>query len=234
MLRSILNSLLNTALLILLYSSEKSTPWFENKLKDASIIILSIIIPGFFSWLTNHFRRQLALTVQQKNKATGEALTQYHQGVSGQKQRTIELEIKLKRKKGMNWFVNWYLKKRRLLLNIECNPPGLELQAKDEELIKEIKPKTDRLGFSIDITEYVRTIGVHHINAEPFKTYPFFIKETKDSKSYFNSNMKSYINPILTIGETQKAPNWLLFALSWQPDQHTIDYYHNNDESRTR
>ncbi|MFE9279126.1 hypothetical protein ACQKLN_29385 [Paenibacillus glucanolyticus] len=228
--RSILNSLLNTVLLILLYWHEKSTPWFENKLKDASIILLSIIIPAIITWCTSHFKRQLALTVQQKNKATGEDKTQYHQGVSGQKQRTIELEIKLKRTKGMNWFINRYLRNKRLLLNIECNPPGLELQAKDEELLSEVIPKSDRSGFSIDITEYVKSVAAYKADAEPFKEYFFFIKETKDSKGYFNSNMRIYINPTLTIGEAKKAAKWLLFALSWQPDQHTIDYYHNSEE----
>lgn len=228
--RSILNPLLNTAILILLYWHEKSTPWFENKLKDTSIILLSIIIPAFINCVTSNFKRQLALTVQQKNKATGKDMTQYHQGETGQKQRTIELEIELKRSKGMNWFINRYLKNRKLFLKIECNPPGLELQAKDQELLSEIVPKSDGTGFRIDITEYVKSIAAHKADAAPCKTFPFFIKETKDSKFYFNSNMKSYINPTLTIGEAKKAPNWLLFALSWHPDQHTIDYYHNTEE----
>lgn len=207
-------------------SSFQGTSWFGNKVHELIIMGGLIIGSGLINLIAYFLKVPLALTVTQRNSITPEEnSTTYVRRETSEKRRTIKLSIEIRRKKGLNFVVEYLIKKySKIFLLIKCRPPGLELQANSQYLKPEILPTEDGTGFFIDITDFLTAIAEDRETATPVKDHYFFIKETKQAKTFINGNMTTYINPKLLIDNFQPAPWYFRWALFWNPEQHEIKF----------
>ena len=45
---------------------------------------------------------------------------------------------------------------------------------------------------------------------------------------HLNGDIICYVNPQLIIDNNKKAAWWVKWMLCWQPEQHTIEYFHKS------
>lgn len=210
------------------FKQYESSNWYSDKLRDSFVLGGVLLLSSFSHFIANHYGRQITLSLVQKNISTRDNYTQYHYGETNQHNRTIELELQIKRQQTSNYILSLFLNKFEIYILLKCNSPSIELQAVDEPLkLEEIIPIEDGTGFYIDITNYLKSIIKHKYSAYPRKVIPYFIKETRTQTAsrYVNSDETTHINPELLVTGFKRAPWLLKKVLGWNADQHEVRYF---------
>ncbi|MEN2468006.1 hypothetical protein [Ornithinibacillus sp. JPR2-1] len=226
------NVLLQATIFFVLFSNQKGSTYFQNKIYDFVFMGVIIFVSAIINFIPKFYKRPVKMSVKQYNKVTRKNNCEYVLNDTGLDSRTIELYMETTRGSSWNYLLYKYLKNKNISILIEGNPKEIYLQAKDESLKKEIVPLVDGSGFMIDISDYLKEISTHSNDATLVKKIQFFIKDPRDVKELFLSDDTTVIiNPILILNrDREKRAKFLEFLINWKPQDFKIEFYRNKGD----
>lgn len=196
--KSFVTQTIQFIILYLLFRSSTNEPWFQNKLRDTVVLLLSYIvfmIVPLFGWLF----RPLVISVKQENKlgkAAGntQILKEKNELKTPANQRTVNLTVEITRRGSVWWrFLMWRLKSRELKIIVEATPAELNIQGTDFVRLNEIN--ITEKGFQIKLNSLLQSLNERTGSFTIAKSFPYFVTDHPDI--HIPHNLSASVQPVL-------------------------------------
>lgn len=223
-LKMILTQTFQFVLILVFFHESTGQPWFDNKLRDTIILVVSyfvyMVIP-FFSWLF----RPLVINLKQESRLGGgidvtPILLENDVMKSHQTLRTVNLSIEIIRRGSVWWrILNWYLRKRTVNIVINSTPDELLIQPPDSFHLKNVL--MGETGFTIDINSLIKDMRTGSGKFTINKSFPYIVADHPDI--HISHNLSAIVQPKLLVGD--KPSKFLKLFIKFETNNHKIVFF---------
>lgn len=220
----ILTQTFQFALILVFFHGSTGQPWFENKVRDTIILLVSyfvyMVIP-FFSWLF----RPLVITLKQESRLGGGVdvtpiLLENDAMKTHQTLRTVNLSIEIVRRGSIWWrILIWFLRQRTVNIVIHATPDELLIQPPDSLLLNDVS--MGETGFSIDISLLIKSMRAGSGKFSINKSFPYIVADHPDI--HISHNLSAIVQPKLYIGN--KPSRFLKLFIKFETNNHKIVFF---------
>lgn len=212
-------------MVMIIFSSAKGEPWFQNKMRDTIVLISSYLAFMIFPLIGRIVSKPVLIKITQTNKlGSGIDLTallvESNELKTHQEQRTIKLNIEITRRHSWWWW--WFrrlIKDHLLLIEVNTMPAYLHLQPKDHLMIKGVV--LTHTGFTVSISDIIKDLEGGYGKLTVSKSFPFFVANHSDF--HIPDNISAVIQP--RIYYNNKALRFLRLFISYETNIHKIGLY---------
>lgn len=223
-LKLILTQTVQFLIILVFFHESTGQPWFDNKVRDSLILILSyiifMIIP-FFSWLF----RPITISLKQESRLgrgieVTPILMENNSMKTYQTLRTVNLSIEIVRRGSIWWrLLNWYLRNKKVNIVVKSTPDELSIQPEDPFLVDGVT--MSKTGFKIDINPLINSMRSGNGRFSIHKTFPYIIADHPDI--HISHNLSAVIQPKLYIGD--RPSRFLKFFIKYETNNHQVGFF---------
>lgn len=208
-------------IIYVIFHSSTSEPWFQNKLRDTIVLLISyllfMVLP-LFDWIF----RPIKINVKQENKlgkAAGNTQMLFDKSgcLTPESQRTVNLTIEITRRGSIWWKILLaILKRKELSVVIEPVPNDLLLQGRDFARMREVE--ITEKGFFIKINSFLLDLSNRRSKLTIAKSFPYFVTDHPDI--HIPHNLSASVQPIILVNG--KKSFFINFFVNFAGENHQI------------